>query len=165
MIWVSRLLLDIVFIKLVVQIANAAYFRACGLGRGEDKLFAIKQELQSADPANLKYLCQSVGDSLRDAVDALRGHLDVGQVSNLPPRARRGSPDPAGTPRARRGSPDPAGTPDRRSPCPTRRIHFISLGTDMGDLRSGPAAGSGDPRRALPRRAGAGGLALPGDHA
>ena len=46
-------------------------------------------------------------------------------------------------PRAVRGSPDPAPASDRRSP--------DSFGDDerAGDLRSRPAAGSGDPRRSL----------------
>ena len=64
--------------------------------------------------------------------------------------ARRGSPDPAAElDRARRGSPDPAASVDRRSP---------ESEDDRGDLRSSPAAGSGDPRRAPedPRRTLAG---------
>ncbi len=48
-----------------------------------------------------------------------------------------------GTPnRARRGSPDPAAGMDRRSP---------GFGNVSGDLQSAEAAGSGDPRRALPK--------------
>jgi len=46
LVFVSRFLMDLVFIKLAVQLFNAAYFRAQGLGRGEDKLFTIKREVR-----------------------------------------------------------------------------------------------------------------------
>jgi tetratricopeptide (TPR) repeat protein len=74
LVFVSRFLMDLVFVKLAVQLFNAAYYRALGMGRGEDKLFAIKQEVEAGDAAKVKYLTQSVRDSLRDAVDKLRSY-------------------------------------------------------------------------------------------
>jgi len=78
LVFVSRFLMDLVFIKLAVQLFNAAYFRAQGLGRGEDKLFTIKREVEAGDVAAVQYLCQAVGDSLRDGVDTLRGYWEAG---------------------------------------------------------------------------------------
>lgn len=78
LIFVSRFLMDLVFIKLAVQLLNAAYFRAQGLGRGEDILFTVKQEIEAADVPRVKGLCQQVGDSLRDAVDTLRRYWEDG---------------------------------------------------------------------------------------
>ena len=46
LVFLSRFLMDLVFIKLAVQVANAAYFRARGLGRGEDLLYTVKQEIR-----------------------------------------------------------------------------------------------------------------------
>jgi len=80
LVFVSRFLMDLVFIKLAVQLFNAAYFRAQGLGRGEDKLFTIKREVEAGDVAAVQYLCQAVGDSLRDGVDTLRGYRETGGV-------------------------------------------------------------------------------------
>jgi len=79
LVFVSRFLMDLVFIKLAVQLFNAAYFRAQGLGRGEDKLFSVKREVAAGDVAAVKYLCQTVGDSLRDGVDTLRGYWELRQ--------------------------------------------------------------------------------------
>ena len=78
LVFVSRFLMDLVFIKLAVQILNAAYFRAQGLGRGEDLLFTVKQEIEAADVPRVKELCQQVGDSLRDAVDTLCRTYEAG---------------------------------------------------------------------------------------
>ena len=77
-IFVSRLLLDIAFAKLAIQILSAAYFRARGLGRGEDKLFQLKKALQREDVAEARLLAKSVGDSLREAVEALLAHRAAG---------------------------------------------------------------------------------------
>jgi tetratricopeptide (TPR) repeat protein len=74
---VSRLLMDFAFIKLVFQVLNAAVYRARGLGNGEDKLFQLHRALDAEDVTNVRSLSQSVGDSLRDAVDTLRGHVDA----------------------------------------------------------------------------------------
>jgi tetratricopeptide (TPR) repeat protein len=74
-IFVSRLLMDLAFIKLAVQIFQAAAYRAAGLGRGEDKLFKVAGALAAGDTADTRILCQAVGDSLREAVEALRGEL------------------------------------------------------------------------------------------
>ena len=78
LVFLSRFLMDLVFIKLAVQILNAAYFRARGLGRGEDMLFTVKQEIEAGDVPRVKDLCQQVGDSLRDAVDTLRRYHEEG---------------------------------------------------------------------------------------
>ena len=78
LVFLSRFLMDLVFIKLAVQILNAAYFRARGLGRGEDMLFTVKQEIEAGDVPRVKDLCQHVGDSLRDAVDTLCRYLEEG---------------------------------------------------------------------------------------
>jgi tetratricopeptide (TPR) repeat protein len=78
LVFVSRFLLDLVFIKLAFQLLNAAWFRAQGLGRGQDLLYAIKQEIAAADVPRVKELCQEVGDSLRDAVDTLRRYHEEG---------------------------------------------------------------------------------------
>ena len=70
----------------------------------------------------------------------------VGHVSNVPgPSIESPSARPESS--ARRGSPDPAAWLDRRSPSASRRTVETEL--HSGDLRSAPAAGSGDPRRAL----------------
>ncbi len=78
LVFLSRFLMDLVFIKLAVQLLNAAYFRAQGLGRGQDILFTVKQELAAGDVPRVKALCQQVGDSLRDAVDTLRRYDEAG---------------------------------------------------------------------------------------
>jgi len=80
LVFVSRFLMNLVFIKLAVQLFNAAYFRAQGLGRGEDKPFAVKREFEAGDVPAVKYLCQAVGDSLRDGVDTLRGYWEAGAI-------------------------------------------------------------------------------------
>ncbi len=72
LVFISRLPMDLAFIKLAVQLLNAAYYRAQDQGRGEDILFTINQEIKAGDVPRVKELCQEVGDSLRDAVDTLR---------------------------------------------------------------------------------------------
>ncbi len=78
LVFLSRFLMDLVFIKLAVQLLNAAYFRAQGLGRGQDILFTVNQEIAAGDLSRVKELCQQVGDSLRDAVDTLRRYDEEG---------------------------------------------------------------------------------------
>ncbi len=78
LLFISRFLMDAAIVKLVVQVAAAAYYRSRGLGRGEDKLLLLKQALAERDPAAVRYLSQAVGDSLREAVDALRAHVETG---------------------------------------------------------------------------------------
>ncbi len=84
LVFVSRFLMDLVFIKLAVQLLNAAYFRAQGLGRGEDMLFSVKQHIEAGDVPRVQGLCQQVGDSLRDAVDTLcRYHEEGGDQAAM----------------------------------------------------------------------------------
>jgi hypothetical protein len=54
LVFLTRFLMDLVFIKLAVQVLNAAYFRAQGLGRGQDILFTLKQEIEAADVPRVK---------------------------------------------------------------------------------------------------------------
>ncbi len=75
-IFVSRLLLDLAFIELVFRVGRAAYYRARGLGRGEDKLALIQDALDVGDATQVQYQCEAVGGSLRDAVDALVAHVE-----------------------------------------------------------------------------------------
>jgi tetratricopeptide (TPR) repeat protein len=78
LVFVSRFLMDLVFIKLAVQLLNAVWFRARGLGRGQDVLFALKQEIDAGDVPRIKDLSQQVGDSLRAAVDTLCRYEEEG---------------------------------------------------------------------------------------
>ena len=83
-VFLSRSLMNLVFIKLAVQLLYAAYYRAQNLGRGEDMLFTVKQEIGAKDVARVKDLCQQVGDSLRDAVDTLRRyHEEAGDKAAI----------------------------------------------------------------------------------
>jgi hypothetical protein len=76
LVFISRFLMDLVFIKLAVQILHAAYYRARGLGRGQDILFTLNQEIKAGDVPRVKDLSQQAGDSLRNAVDTLRRYWE-----------------------------------------------------------------------------------------
>jgi hypothetical protein len=52
--------MDLAFIKLAVQLLNAAYYRVQDLGRGEDILFTVKQEIKAGDVPRVKDLCMSL---------------------------------------------------------------------------------------------------------
>jgi len=74
---VCRLLLDVAFVKLAVQVGKAAYFRARGLGRGEDKVALLRGALAARDVPQAQFLAQDIGDSLCQAVDALQVHAET----------------------------------------------------------------------------------------
>ncbi|MFO0799699.1 MAG: tetratricopeptide repeat protein [Gemmataceae bacterium] len=71
LLFVTRLMMDLVFVKLVIQVGRAALHRAADLGRGDDVLLSIHRELGEADDARVTALARACGDSLRDAVDDL----------------------------------------------------------------------------------------------
>ncbi|HKI30999.1 MAG TPA: tetratricopeptide repeat-containing protein [Gemmataceae bacterium] len=77
-IFVSRFLMDLVFLKLLLQALSAGVYRARGLGRGEDVLFQLREALRACDAARTRHLARSVDESLRSAVDALAAAVQAG---------------------------------------------------------------------------------------
>lgn len=71
LLFVTRLMMDLVFVKLVIQVGRAAAHRAADLGRGDDVLLSIHRELREQDDARVTALARACGDSLRDTVDDL----------------------------------------------------------------------------------------------
>src|SRR5262245_38659032 len=60
-----RIILDVVLIEVFARTLYAAMYRVKGLGRGEDKLFRLKESLETKDPIETRSLSETIGGSLR----------------------------------------------------------------------------------------------------
>jgi tetratricopeptide (TPR) repeat protein len=72
---VCRVLMDVVFLKLAFKIVMAGYYRAQGLGRGEDNLVHLREALSIQDAPRVQQLSQTVRRAMCRTVDALVEHL------------------------------------------------------------------------------------------
>ncbi|TVR52158.1 MAG: hypothetical protein EA425_05475 [Puniceicoccaceae bacterium] len=71
LVFVTRALLSLAFIRVLIQIGRAAYFRAHGLGRGVDHGKALERAVEQDDLPGIRHALDSLFLGLQEAIDPL----------------------------------------------------------------------------------------------
>ena len=70
-VFVTRLVLSVGFVRVAVSILRAAYYRAHGLGRGADALAALENAVSDGDAVRAGHLGREIANDVRGTLDAL----------------------------------------------------------------------------------------------
>lgn len=71
LVFVTRLLLSIGFVRVAVALLRAAYYRAHGLGRGSDTLAALESAVDDGDAVRVGHLGREIANDVRGTIDVL----------------------------------------------------------------------------------------------
>ncbi|MEZ4589500.1 MAG: hypothetical protein R2909_24245, partial [Gemmatimonadales bacterium] len=71
LIFLTRGVLSVAFIRVIVQLFRAAYFRAHGLGRGVDLLAALRTAAEERDLAEVRHVGDALSAGLDGTIEAL----------------------------------------------------------------------------------------------
>ncbi len=75
MIFVTRALLSLAFIRVLLEILRAAWYRAHGLGRGEDLLARHEAAMAESDYVEVRHLTETIAANIRHTIDTLVDRL------------------------------------------------------------------------------------------
>ncbi len=71
LVFATRALLSLAFIRVLIQIGRAAYFRAHGLGRGTDNGKALRRAVAGDDLPGIRHAVDRLFEGLQEAIDPL----------------------------------------------------------------------------------------------
>lgn len=75
LVFVTRLVLSVGFVRVAVSILRAAYYRAHGLGRGADALAALENAVTGGDAVRAGHLGREIANDVRGTLDVLLERL------------------------------------------------------------------------------------------
>lgn len=87
-VFLTRLLLSVGFVRIALSLSRAAYYRALGLGRGSDTLVELDDAVLHGDAVRAGYLGRELTEEVRGTVDVLLARL---RESGLDQRERNGT--------------------------------------------------------------------------
>lgn len=86
LVFATRLVLSVGFVRIALSLVRAAYYRAHGLGRGADVLSELRSAAEEGDAVRVAHLGRQVRDGATGTIDVLVARLDRTDAS---PEERR----------------------------------------------------------------------------